>query len=122
MLENRTMNTVTAALADVLKDVPPHRLSIVVPMYNEVDNVEPFVTAVHQALDNYPFEWELLIVNDGSRDGTREKLDQVVVGAFGRRVCEREHRKTHSETGGGDSASSALFPKISKGDFEDQHT
>ena len=35
--------------------VPPHSLSIVVPMYNEVDNVEPFVTAVHEALDSYPF-------------------------------------------------------------------
>jgi len=55
--------------------IPPHRLSIVVPMYNEVDNVEPFVTAVHDALANYPFEWELIIANDGSRDGTREALD-----------------------------------------------
>ena len=54
----------------------PHRLSVVVPMYNEVDNVEPFVTAVHNALDSYPYEWELIIVNDGSRDGTREALDE----------------------------------------------
>ena len=56
--------------------IPPHRLSIVVPMYNEVDNVEPFVTAVHEALADYPFEWELIIANDGSRDGTREALDE----------------------------------------------
>ena len=56
--------------------VPPHRLSIVVPMYNEIDNVEPFVTAVHEALCDYPFEWELILVNDGSRDGTRKALDE----------------------------------------------
>ncbi len=55
---------------------PSHQLSIVVPMYNEVDNVEPFVTAVHEALDSYPHEWELIIVNDGSRDGTRKALDE----------------------------------------------
>ena len=55
-----------------MNNIPAHRLSIVVPMYNEVDNVEPFVTAVHQALDKYPHEWELIIVNDGSRDSTRE--------------------------------------------------
>jgi glycosyltransferase involved in cell wall biosynthesis len=55
---------------------PTHQLSIVVPMYNEVDNVEPFVTAVHEALASYPHEWELIIVNDGSRDGTRKALDE----------------------------------------------
>ena len=59
-----------------MNNIPAHRLSIVVPMYNEVDNVEPFVTAVHQALDKYPHEWELIIVNDGSRDGTQKALDE----------------------------------------------
>jgi len=58
-----------------MSSVPDHRLSIVVPMYNEVDNVEPFVRAVHDALSSYPFEWELIIVNDGSRDGTQQALD-----------------------------------------------
>ncbi|MDE2400746.1 MAG: glycosyltransferase family 2 protein [Burkholderiales bacterium] len=56
--------------------VRPHRLSIVVPMYNEADNVEPFVKAVHNALNDYPHEWELIIVNDGSRDGTQKALDE----------------------------------------------
>ncbi len=51
-------------------------LSIVVPMYNEVDNVEPFVTAVHEALADYDRPWELIIVNDGSRDGTQQALDE----------------------------------------------
>jgi glycosyltransferase involved in cell wall biosynthesis len=57
---------------------PPadYRLSIVVPMYNEVDNVEPFVTAVHEALKDYTRQWELILVNDGSRDGTTEALDE----------------------------------------------
>ena len=58
-----------------LAEMPPHRLSIVVPMYNEVDNVEPFVSAVEQALRDYPQPWELIIVNDGSRDGTQAALD-----------------------------------------------
>ncbi len=53
-----------------------HRLSIVVPMYNEVDNVEPFVTAVHEALKDYAQAWELILVNDGSRDGTQQALDE----------------------------------------------
>lgn len=53
-----------------------HRLSIVVPMYNEVENVEPFVTAVHEALKDHAQAWELIIVNDGSRDGTQQALDE----------------------------------------------
>ena len=57
------MNATTASQA--LDAVPHHTLSIVVPMYNEVDNVEPFVTAVHDALNSYPYPWELIIVNDG---------------------------------------------------------
>lgn len=61
---------------NALSRSPSHRLSIVVPMYNEVDNVEPFVTAVHNALDSYPHPWELIIVNDGSRDGTQQALDK----------------------------------------------
>ncbi|HRE16239.1 MAG TPA: glycosyltransferase family 2 protein [Rhodocyclaceae bacterium] len=57
-------------------DLPPHRLSIVVPMYNEVENVEPLVTAMHEALADYPCPWELVVVNDGSRDGTQQALDE----------------------------------------------
>ena len=37
------MTAPTTAPAAFLADVPAHRLSIVVPMYNEVENVEPFV-------------------------------------------------------------------------------
>ena len=48
-------------------------LSIVVPVYNETENIEPLVTAVQRVLDApaTPDTWELLIVDDGSTDGTR---------------------------------------------------
>ncbi len=54
--------------------IPPHRLSIVVPMYDEVENVEPLLDAIHAALAGYPFPWELVVVDDGSRDGTAKAL------------------------------------------------
>ncbi len=53
---------------------PPHRLSVVVPMYNEADNVEPLVKRVHEALSDYPHPWELVLVDDGSADGTPAEL------------------------------------------------
>ncbi len=50
--------------------LPPHRLSIIVPMYNEVENVAPFVARTHEALARYPSPWELILVDDGSTDAT----------------------------------------------------
>jgi glycosyltransferase involved in cell wall biosynthesis len=53
-----------------------HKLSIVVPMYNEEANVQPFIYAINNALENYEFPWELIIVDDGSSDSTYRNLLQ----------------------------------------------
>jgi glycosyltransferase involved in cell wall biosynthesis len=45
-------------------------LSIVVPLYNEADNVAPLVDAVLATDAQLPAKWELVLVDDGSRDGT----------------------------------------------------
>jgi glycosyltransferase involved in cell wall biosynthesis len=52
-------------------------MSIVIPMYNEIDNVEPMVARVHRGLADYQGDWELICVDDGSRDGTGDRLAQV---------------------------------------------
>lgn len=56
--------------------VPFHRLSVVVPMYNEIENAAPLLDEVQASLASYPFPWELLVVDDGSRDGTGQALEQ----------------------------------------------
>ncbi|MBL8260360.1 MAG: glycosyltransferase family 2 protein [Candidatus Competibacteraceae bacterium] len=53
---------------------PTHRLSLVVPLYNERDNVAPLLAGIHEALADYPDPWELIAVDDGSGDGTAERL------------------------------------------------
>jgi glycosyltransferase involved in cell wall biosynthesis len=52
-----------------MKPTAPH-LSIVVPVFNEVENLRPLVKAVRAALVEAR-DWELLLVDDGSTDGTR---------------------------------------------------
>ena len=52
-------------------------LSIVVPFYNEEGNIDPFVQEVHKAMANYHGSWEMVLVNDGSSDGTRRLLDKA---------------------------------------------
>ena len=47
-----------------------NRLSIVVPVYNEEANVHPLVEGLIQVLRALEREFELLVVDDGSSDGT----------------------------------------------------
>ncbi len=49
-------------------------LSVVIPMYNELDNVMPMLEGVHQGLAGYAGPWELICVDDGSHDGTPGRL------------------------------------------------
>jgi glycosyltransferase involved in cell wall biosynthesis len=51
-----------------------HRLSVVVPFYNEEDNVMPLVEQVHAALKTIDWPWQLILVDDGSSDRTAERL------------------------------------------------
>lgn len=51
------------------------KLSIVVAVYNEQDNVKPLVEAIHKALDNYSYE--IILANDGSSDNTVANILQL---------------------------------------------
>lgn len=66
-------------------------LSIVVPVYNEEESIETLVKEVHAAMAPTSFDYELVCVDDGSRDGTVRILEglarsdsRLVVGAFRR--------------------------------------
>ena len=49
------------------------RISIVVPVYNEEDNIAHFVQSVTAVMAELPYDYELLFVDDGSRDRSRER-------------------------------------------------
>ncbi|HYH23117.1 MAG TPA: glycosyltransferase family 2 protein [Azospirillum sp.] len=53
-------------------------LSVVVPVLNEEDNVEPLYQAVADALQGTPWSFELLFVDDGSTDATVDRLRAIV--------------------------------------------
>jgi glycosyltransferase involved in cell wall biosynthesis len=60
----------------MLLQTPPHRLSVVVPMFNEEELAHDLIDAVQAALMSYPHPWELLVVDDGSTDETWKRLRQ----------------------------------------------
>lgn len=55
-----------------------HRLSLVVPLFNEEDNVAPLVAQVQAALGQQAMPWQLILVDDGSEDRTAERVAQAV--------------------------------------------
>ncbi|KRE17941.1 glycosyl transferase family 2 [Bosea sp. Root381] len=52
-------------------------LSIVVPVHNEADSLPLLVERLKQVLDGAVSSWELVCVDDGSRDGTLSVLKQL---------------------------------------------
>jgi len=55
----------------------PPRLSVVVPAYNESENLVPLLDALRPPLDGLGWPYEILIVDDGSTDGSRGVLDTL---------------------------------------------
>ncbi len=66
------MNTAYAT-ADAPLDV-----SIVIPIYNEYDNLPDLVEQVEKAMTASGVRWELICVDDGSRDGSDRRLAELV--------------------------------------------
>jgi glycosyltransferase involved in cell wall biosynthesis len=52
-------------------------LSIVIPVYNEVESIEPLYQEIVAAVEPLALPWELIFIDDGSSDGTIRKLHDV---------------------------------------------
>jgi glycosyltransferase involved in cell wall biosynthesis len=70
-------STAKAAEDLVVPSAPPETraaaiegISVVVPAYNEAEAIGPQIAAIGQAMAKVQLPWELVIVNDGSTDGT----------------------------------------------------
>jgi glycosyltransferase involved in cell wall biosynthesis len=49
-------------------------ISVVIPVYNEADNVEPLCEELHRVLEQSGLEFEVLFCDDGSTDGTPSRV------------------------------------------------
>ena len=56
---------------------------LILPTYNEAENIEPLVRAVLPRLEESHAEPHVLIVDDDSPDGTGEIADRLARGSSG---------------------------------------
>lgn len=56
---------------------PLPELSVVIPVHNEKENVDPLAGRLTKVLKNYNPSYEIIFVDDGSTDGTFEKLSAL---------------------------------------------
>ena len=53
------------------------KLSLIVPCYNEAENVIPFQAAVLSAFQNFSGDFEIIYIDDGSKDATMHNLRKL---------------------------------------------
>ena len=54
-------------------------ISVILPAHNEEDNIQPIVAATKGVLREIFADFEIIIVNDGSTDRTRQILEKMVL-------------------------------------------
>ena len=88
--DSRSDKAMTSSDASIPATASP-RLSVVVPAYNEEENVVPLAREIVAALEGLPGGFELILVDDASTDATarliREFGDARVRGVFHRINC-----------------------------------
>ena len=52
-------------------------ISVILPVFNEVDNLRPLQAELEAALDGWGRSYEIIYVDDGSEDGSLEALAQI---------------------------------------------
>jgi glycosyltransferase involved in cell wall biosynthesis len=60
-----------------MKNDPPIRYSIVVPFYNEQENIPPLYVKLTEVMDAIGDRYELVFVDDGSKDKTFKVLSDI---------------------------------------------
>lgn len=53
-------------------------LSVVVPVFNEELGIKEFAQELRSNLDSLKIEYEVIFINDGSKDSTQQIIDQIV--------------------------------------------
>ena len=59
-------------------ETAPARVDLVIPVFNEEEGILAFHQQLRQAIDALPYRFTIIYVNDGSKDRTAERLEQIM--------------------------------------------
>src|SRR5687768_647618 len=68
---------VAALMAETNGSLPPPMLSIVIPVFNEAENLPTLHTRLTEALNHLGLDYELVLVDDGSKDQSPDILKRL---------------------------------------------
>ena len=71
------MQTKTEVPSSQMSETTPVDLTLIIPVLNEVENLRPLVQEIVTTLDNEPFNYEVIFIDDGSNDGSYELMEQL---------------------------------------------
>ncbi len=71
----------------------PTKLALVVPTLNEAGNIELLTQRVETALNSLSIDYEIIVVDDGSTDGTREIVSRLASSDPHIRLLARDNQK-----------------------------
>ena len=54
------------------------QISVVVPLLNEQESLPELTAWIHRVLNAHQFSYEVILIDDGSRDGSWEMITELV--------------------------------------------
>lgn len=78
--------TTTASVPDMAERIaeliaraePRLDVSVVLPVYNEKGHLRDEIDRISAAMDASSYSWEIIVVDDGSEDGSAEQIDDAI--------------------------------------------
>jgi len=55
----------------------PAKISVIIPVYNEEENIKELYKQINQSLSNYKYTYEVIFINDGSIDSTWKVIKEL---------------------------------------------
>lgn len=89
----------------------PYDLSVVLPVYNEEDNLKPLHEELESVLESMDITYEIIYVDDGSRDNSRAVMSEISEKSDHTRVVNlrRNFGQTAAIQAGIDQATGAII-------------